>query len=186
MTQAGVGAQKEWELRIQTAHADFLKTLRSIDPLQAERQPATGKWSAVGHAQHLVLSILLVWVTTFLPVWMHARIFGRSNRVARNYDQVSEAYLCKLEGSKVEAPPMLRPARQSAISVDTVDARLKGMLGRYCSSLHRYSESDLDSLLLPHPLMGKCTLREMAYFLAWHAAFHGQLIRRDYQTAFFQ
>lgn len=181
MEPMALNAQKEWEIRLQSAHSDFINTMRSIEPALAECDPAEGKWSAVGHAQHLVMSLRPVWFTTFLPVWLHARIFGRSNRKARNYDQVSETYLRKLEGRKPEAPPMFRPTQRSKISVSKANTLLKSMLGRYIKSLRRYSDSDLDSLLLPHPLMGKCTLREMAYFLAWHAAYHEQLLRRDYQ-----
>ena len=177
----GLDVQMEWEMRLQSAHADFLNTLRSIEPVLAEREPNEGKWSATGHAQHLVMSLRPVWFTTFLPVWLHALIFGRSNREARNYGQVTETYLRKLEGRKPEAPPMFRPTQRSKISVSKANTLLKSMLGRYIKSLRRYSDSDLDSLLLPHPLMGKCTLREMAYFLAWHASYHEQLLRRDYE-----
>lgn len=176
----GFDASKEWEIRINSTHADFLKTLRSIDPVLAEREPNEGKWSAVGHAQHLEMSLRPVWFTTFLPVRLHAYFFGRSNREARNYDQVLETYLRKLAGRKPEAPSMFRPKNRPSTSVQKADARLKSILGRYIKALNRYSDSDLDSLLLPHPLMGKCTLREMAYFLAWHAAYHEQLLRRDY------
>jgi len=179
--QDRLGAQDEWEVRLQTAHVDFLKTLRSIDTAQAKRAPSDGKWSAVGHAQHLVMSLRPVWLMTLLPVWLHARIFGRSNRVARGYDEVCETYWRKLGGRTAEAPPFFRPSMQPKGSVDKADARLRRMLSRYVRSMKRYSDSDLDMWLLPHPLLGKCTLREMAYFLAWHAAYHGQLVRRDYR-----
>ena len=35
----GLDVQMEWEMRLQSSHADFLNTLRSIEPVLAEREP---------------------------------------------------------------------------------------------------------------------------------------------------
>jgi hypothetical protein len=42
--------------------------------------------------------------------------------------------------------------------------------------LKKYSEASLDELILPHPLLGKLTLREMLYFTIYHAGHHHHLI----------
>jgi len=38
--------------------------------------------------------------------------------------------------------------------------------------IEKHSESELDQMILPHPLLGKLTLREMACFAAYHVAHH--------------
>ena len=38
--------------------------------------------------------------------------------------------------------------------------------------LDSLSESDLDTLQAPHPLLGKLTLRELMYFTIYHAQHH--------------
>jgi hypothetical protein len=38
--------------------------------------------------------------------------------------------------------------------------------------IDRFSETQLDQLILPHPLLGKLTLREMLYFTIYHVQHH--------------
>lgn len=42
-----------------------------------------------------------------------------------------------------------------------------------------WTEQDLDTVLLPHPLLGKLTVREMLYFTIYHAQHHQMLVDRD-------
>jgi hypothetical protein len=46
------------------------------------------------------------------------------------------------------------------------------VVGKLCKQLLDYSEKDLNELILPHPLLGKLTLREMMYFTMYHVAHH--------------
>jgi hypothetical protein len=46
------------------------------------------------------------------------------------------------------------------------------VVGKLCKQLLDYSEKDLDELILPHPLLGKLTLREMMYFTMYHVTHH--------------
>jgi len=40
------------------------------------------------------------------------------------------------------------------------------------------SEQNLDTYILPHPLLGKITMREMLYFTADHVQHHQKIIER--------
>ena len=44
--------------------------------------------------------------------------------------------------------------------------------------LNNISESDLDVIILPHPLLGKLTLREMLYFTIYHAEHHTSSVKK--------
>jgi len=48
-----------------------------------------------------------------------------------------------------------------------------------CKQLLDYSEQDLDELILPHPLLGKLTLREMMYFTMYHVLHHHKSIEEN-------
>ena len=52
-------------------------------------------------------------------------------------------------------------------------------VGRLVRRLDRFSEAELDTLLLPHPLMGKLTLREMLYFTLHHVDQHHAITLRN-------
>jgi len=45
--------------------------------------------------------------------------------------------------------------------------------------LSGFSEEDLDKLILPHPLLGKLTLREMMYFTIYHVQHHQRIVERN-------
>ena len=47
---------------------------------------------------------------------------------------------------------------------------------RLISKMERWKDVDLDRYLLPHPLLGKITLREMLYFTTFHIQHHQQTI----------
>jgi hypothetical protein len=49
------------------------------------------------------------------------------------------------------------------------------------SKVNHFSEDQLDTLLLPHPLLGKLTLREMLYFTIYHVGHHEKSIRESIQ-----
>jgi hypothetical protein len=43
----------------------------------------------------------------------------------------------------------------------------------------KFSEKDLDTLILPHPLLGKVTLREMLYFTIYHVQHHVEQVKTN-------
>jgi len=55
---------------------------------------------------------------------------------------------------------------------------LHALLAKLEKQIRGYSEETLDTLILPHPLLGKITLREMIYFTAYHAEHHEELVRK--------
>ena len=50
-------------------------------------------------------------------------------------------------------------------------------VGKLSYHIDRFSEQELDTLILPHPLLGKLTLREMLYFTCYHVEHHLQITR---------
>jgi lipopolysaccharide biosynthesis regulator YciM len=99
-------------------------------------------------------------------------LFGKANRDSKSYEAMVQAYQNKLQqGGKAPAvyvpktPATLR-ATQKRIE------QVKGLVTTLINKIDKYSESELDQMILPHPLLGKLTLREMGYFAAYHVAHH--------------
>lgn len=55
-------------------------------------------------------------------------------------------------------------------------AALSYALNRLEKSLAKFNEEDLDNYILPHPLLGKLTMREMLYFTAYHVTHHHKIV----------
>ena len=50
---------------------------------------------------------------------------------------------------------------------------------KLCKLIENAEEEHLDIYVLPHPLLGKLTFREMLYFTAYHVQHHHEIIKRD-------
>ena len=47
-----------------------------------------------------------------------------------------------------------------------------------CSAIEKnWKDTQLDQYIVPHPLLGKITLREMGYFTIYHVQHHDAIIR---------
>ncbi|CAN5267722.1 hypothetical protein BH11BAC6_BH11BAC6_08480 [soil metagenome] len=50
------------------------------------------------------------------------------------------------------------------------------LINKLCKRVNAYKETALDIYILPHPLLGKLTLREMLYFNILHGEHHRQTV----------
>ena len=55
--------------------------------------------------------------------------------------------------------------------------QLEGNIEMINQKLDKWTEKQMDEFILPHPLLGKITLREMMYFTIHHADHHRNLIK---------
>ena len=59
--------------------------------------------------------------------------------------------------------------------------KLRRVIEKLSKQIDHYSEQDLDKYILPHPLLGKLTMREMMYFTIYHVQHHQRLIAKNLQ-----
>ncbi len=57
--------------------------------------------------------------------------------------------------------------------------RLKLLIISLCSKVDTCSKGQLDTFILPHPLLGKVTLREMLYSTIYHVQHHQKQIKNS-------
>jgi len=151
----------EWFTAIQTR--DFFK-----------RQPEV--WSASDNLDHLIRSVKPVAKAMNLPKLSLQGLFGRAKTASRSYREICEFYRIELAkgaaasgrylpgqaepGEKAEAQKMHLLEQWTKASSDLVKAILE------------WSEADLDTCQLPHPILGKLTVREMLFFTIYHNRRH--------------
>jgi hypothetical protein len=103
--------------------------------------------------------------------------FGLTNRSSRSNGELIEKYNLKLqEGGR--ASGRFIPKEVSFAKRDLLNAQLNKLIKSLSARTLKYSESDLDLYILPHPLLGKLTLREMLYFTAYHVVHHEELVKK--------
>jgi DinB superfamily len=130
-----------------------------------------GKWSPGQQLDHIHRSTRPVVLAFTLPKFVLGMAFGKPNRPIRNYNELVQKYLSKLQlGGRATGrfiPQPLIPQQKEK----TIKA-LESTIVSLCNKISRSTEEDLDKFLLPHPLLGKLTLREMIYFTIYHVEHH--------------
>lgn len=149
-----------------------------ILPMNKEQFEATpgGKWSAGQNLDHLIRSIKPLQMAYGLPKLMLRILFGKTNRPSRTYDEVVTKYKNKLAAGGRASGPFVPPA----ILFKNKEALLKKydeQKQKLIAKIEKQSEKELDEYILPHPLLGKVTLREMLYFTIHHNVHHLELLK---------
>jgi len=153
---------------------NYLTALSDSDFLYSNN----GKWTAGQQLEHIVKSVRPVVLAFRIPAFLSRMIFGKANRSSKDYPALLEKYNQKLAaGGRASSPFIPR-------SVSLNDrTKLVGKLSRLVETLIKQidplSEEQLDQLILPHPLLGKLTFREMLYFTLYHAEHHEKHIRQN-------
>lgn len=160
------------------AVARFFGSLSSNEFVTSEGQA----WSPAQHVDHLNIAVGATARGLSIPPWILGLRFGRARRPSRTFDQLRADYLTLLGGG-AGAPGRFVPTFQSgAASPNDVQSSLLGRWGRVNERLRNalgpWSEKRLDHVLLPHPLLGKITARELLYFTIYHGPHHVAAAKR--------
>jgi len=144
--------------------------------------PLAGAWSPAENLAHLVKSVRPITMALRLPRPFLRLGFGAPRYVSRRYSEIQKTYQGKLaEGAK--APRQFLPHGAHA-PIRSAQMRLKILRdwetvgAKLLATIHPWPESDLDRCLLPHPLLGKLTVREMIFFTLYHNLHHVQNVQR--------
>lgn len=156
------------------SHRDFCKYISSLHEQQFLSHKE-GKWSAGMQLEHIFRSVQPVRLAFELPKFMLRFIWGKSNREGRSYEALVAKYLQKLEQGGAASGRFIPKdvAYQNSVKLQKM---VLNEIERLQKLITKFSESDLDTLVLPHPLLGKLTLREMLYFTNYHVKHHRNII----------
>lgn len=137
------------------------------------------KWSTAQQLSHITKSIKPLVMILSKPKFVLKLLFGISNRETRSYLSVVEKYNTKLNQGGLATNPF----RPKTFTISNKKRLLDKYIG-YSEKLERlvsrYSEKDLDKYILPHPLLGKLTLREMIFFTIYHTQHHTDSLEKLY------
>ena len=148
------------------------------------RRPEPDVWSPAENLVHLVKSVKAVAGGMGVPRLALALRFGIARRPSRRFEEIREIYQQRLaRGGR--APGRFVP---DALEPDDPEAARSRMLAGWqrvgadlVAKLRRWPEPSLDRYRMPHPLLGKLTVREMLFFTLYHDRHHLAIVRRRAQ-----
>ena len=165
---------------LETKHQELFAWLEKQPQENWELGPEE-KWSTGQHIQHLVDSLQLLNNALSYPKFLLKYKFGTCNREPRDYNAVAEKYQQKIlenkERARVFNQKLKKPALRERARLLT---KFKIQQKKLQYKTKRINEKNLDTLLIPDPLMGKMTLREIIMWTAHHTEHHTKTLQKLY------
>ncbi len=161
---------------LQQNYAQLVAQVSQLDDRALLHAP-TEKWNALQQVDHLIKSVAPVNMAFGLPSFVLSWRFGVANRPSRSYDALVDRYHIKLQAGGRASAAFVPPPEIAAIEKEKLLLQLNKVVNQLVRRTAKYKDFALDKYILPHPLLGMITLREMIYFTAYHASHHGKSIQ---------
>lgn len=168
--------QNDINTALQQQANEFATFIKPMEATAFENMPG-GKWSAGQHLDHLIRSIKPVNLALSVPTFYLSYKFGKNNRTGRTYNELVQRYHEKLQAGGTASGPFVPPPigyHRKNGSLTTF-AKQYEKLGKKALGM---SDSKLDTYLVPHPLLGKVTLREILFFTIFHTQVHMDILKK--------
>lgn len=165
---------------LEEKHSNLFKWLEEQPKENWEKGPVE-KWSTSQHILHLVNSLQLLNKVLSYPKFLLKYKFGICNRKQRDYEAVVKNYQQKLLKNQEKAKifnqrlkmPTLKERKRLIIKYQIQQKKLQ-------YKTKKLDDKNLDTLLIPHPLMGKMTIREIIMWTAYHTEHHTETLKKNY------
>ena len=157
---------------VQTAISTHLNSISDLLLAQSEEMlnaPQNGKWTIAEHAIHLNKSVAPINMAMGLPK-LTLFVFGKVS-FSRSFEEIRQNYIsCLSTGAK--ATKAYIPIGGKNYEKDRLISDLRSNYDTYLKRIMNWNDADLDIYRLPHPILGKLTMREMAFFTQYHLEHH--------------
>ena len=132
-------------------------------------------WSASDNVDHLIKSHKPVAKALKLPKFTLQAMFGKPEKHSVAYEELCQTYRDAIaNGGQAFGrylPEQQTPADPEKAKSDVLEQFSKASAD-LVSIAEIWNENELDGYLLPHPLIGKLTIREMLFFTIYHNLRH--------------
>ena len=159
---------------LRRVHAESVEYWSGYSTTEFFQRPAAEVWAPVDQVRHLTKSMRAMRRGFDMPKVLLFFRFGIALRPSRPLEELRNAY-----GAKLRPFPRNPFAARELDTADRNDAgRSREMqahataVDELCRAIGGWSESSLDRFVLPHPLLGRITAREMATFALIHNVHH--------------
>jgi hypothetical protein len=154
--------------------ADFIAGLTEQDFMFAPVE----KWSAGQQIEHIIRGVSPLATALTLPKFAPRLLFGKADHDSVDYETVVKNYHARLAAGG-KASGRFIPPEVGFKERENLRDKLSKTVADLVKRMEKFTEAQLDEYVLPHPLLGKLTIREMLYFTIYHVEHHHKAALRN-------
>lgn len=157
---------------------EIMNTTSTLSEEDFIAKPSPTSWSVAEQVFHLMISTNESIKPYVLPGFVLKVLFGKKLSAELSYSELEANYDEKIEhGAKASG----KFAQIEKVRLFDRNATLNMFMvvyDRYIRAFEKCSEDKLDQCQIPHPILGKISLRELGYFTIFHTKHHLQSIQK--------
>jgi hypothetical protein len=141
-------------------------------------------WSPADNVRHLILSTTPVARALRIPRLVLHGLFGVSPTPSRTWNSLCSTYLGSLSSGATAgryAPTQTEPSIHPTEDQQQLVEQFASTVSSLEKNVMSWRSEDLDRYRLPHPILGRLTLREMLMFTLFHIDHHRDHVARRYR-----
>lgn len=165
--------------QLRETYTPVLELANSIAEEDFNFRPSESRWTAGQQLQHLIISTKVFNKSIRIPKSVLQEKFGVNERPAKNYEKIVEEYKVRLKEGGT-APNKFAPKPLDYSQKTFIANELQEELEQLLGALKEWSEEDLDQYVLPHPLLGLLSIRELFSFTIYHTQHHTKILQKEY------
>ena len=155
--------------------AQFIELVKGLNKEEFEFN-VNDKWSAGQDLMHLIKVLQIVNIGFTLPKPILRLLFGINKKESRSFEDLRQVYKNALEGG-AKAPTIYIPKLVSHTEKDSLIQKYASLNKSFIDKLNNHTSFELDSYRLPHPILGKISLGELASFTSFHTSHHFDVLK---------
>jgi hypothetical protein len=134
-------------------------------------------WSASDNVDHLIKSVKPLTKALKLPKIILRAMFGKPEKSSLTYEELCQIYRDEI-AKGAQASGRYLPNQENLVA-QSAELKKSDYLNQWTnvskelvSIAEKWDDNALDQYLLPHPILGKLTMREMLFFTIYHNLRH--------------
>ena len=171
--------REELITKFQENHNLFLDHIKSLTDEEFVRE-IPEKWTAGQQLEHMVLGLAALSQALQSKDFVE-NTFGKINRPTWDYEKVVNTYVNGLN-SGGKAPDRFCPEKVALSQKNQLLEDFSTYLDKLIKNLDQYDDHEFDTLVIPHPFLGKLSIQEMMYLMTYHALHHLKSVKENLQN----
>jgi hypothetical protein len=164
-----IHSRKEISDAIQALADEFNAIIESLDT-DAFKENIPGKWSIAENIEHLINTNTVTALGLASPKSILALGFGKRQEASRGLKELVRNYQLAINSGA--GSPILYLPKVPLVHKEWLKKGFNLSIEGLLKASSQWTEADLDTYQLPHPILGKLSARELLGFSVYHLYHH--------------